>query len=297
MTLVEILTVIGIIAVLLAILLPGLSVVRRNGLLTESQSNLRQIFVYWTGYATDNREFVVPSQFDYREAAYPGKVRANSPKGVEPLIGPLGMGNPGTNSPTNVGTWTDILWTYSDMPPLAVSWNASVNPEDYNYRYDSPDRIVYTEEISIANPFRSTVMMERTADGSEMTPFGTGAQRSEVGHPGYFAANDYLNAVPSTDFPQGRWFSRGQIRFPDKSVFLIDSLAGETIAPTEEAFGCLEHGFETEVDFRYIGDNALILTFEGGVHSEPEFKELEDIESRGYRIHDLEQRVGAHSHP
>ena len=297
MTLVEILTVIGIIGVLLAILLPGLSVVRRNGLLTESQSNLRQIYIYWTGYATDNREFVVPSQFDYRAAAYPGKVRADSPKGVEPLIGPIGMGNPGGDSTKNVGTWTDILWTYSGMPPLAVSWNASVNPEDYNYRYDSPDRIVYAEEISIANPFRSTVMMEKTADGSEMTPFGTGAQQSEVGHPGYFAANDYLNAVPSTEFPQGRWFSRGQIRSPDTSIFLIDSFAGESIAPTDEGFGCTDHGYVTEVDFRYIGDNTLILTFEGGVRTEPSFEELDDIEDRGYRIHDLESRTPAHDHP
>lgn len=297
MTLIEILTVIGIIGVLLAILLPGLSVVRRNGIFTESQSNLRQVFVYWTGYSTDNREFVVPSQFDYRSAAYPGKVRADSPKGVEPLLGPIAMDDPGGDTTKNVGTWTDILWTYSDRPPLALSWDASVNPEDYNYRYDSPDRIVYEHEISVDNVFRSSEMMERTVGGSEMRPFGTGAKRSETGHPGYFAANDYLSAIPTSDYPQGRWFSRGQIRAPDHSVLLIDSLAGETIFPGDEGWGCNAHSIAPEVDFRYIGDNALILTFEGGVHAESQFDELEEIEDRGYRIHDLEKRTVIHLHP
>ena len=142
MTLVEILTVIGIIVVLLAILLPGLRVVRRNGELVKSQGNLRQIYTYWTSYATDNREFVVPSRFDNREAAYKGKVRAPSPKSVPPLIGPIEFG--GTGQATEnafVGTWTDILWTYADLPPLSLSWGPSnPGPSYYNYRYDSDGR-------------------------------------------------------------------------------------------------------------------------------------------------------------
>lgn len=298
MTLTEILTVIGIIVVLLAILLPGLRVVRRNGLLAESQSNLRQIYTYWTGYSTDNREFVVPSQFDYRDAAYKGKVRAPSPKGVDPIVGPLSMGGPG-NGTAHVGTWCDILWTYADLPPLMLSWDYSENPEEYNYRYDSPDRVVYEAESGFENAFRSSEVMENVKGGSEMTPFGTGARDSEQGHPGYFAANDYLSAVYDPDDPEsGRWFSRAQIRAPDSSLFLVDSLAGETIADDATGWGHPAGNIDSEVDFRYIGNNCLFLTFEGGVRTEPFFEDMHEIEGRGYRIHDLEKRNVDHSdHP
>ena len=297
LTLTEILAVVGIIIVLLAILLPGLQVVRRNGLLAKSQSNLRQVYTYLSGYASDNREFVVPSRFDYRNANYVGKVRTESPKGVYPLTGPIELGggsNGGSDAFLSVGTWTDILWAYADLPPIVLPWGQE-NPDDYNYRYDSPDRFVYQADPSFSNVFRSTEMMTKVKEGSEYTPFGTGPPRSEVGQPGYFAANDYLSVVLDPDDPEaGRWFSRGQIRAPDRSVYLVDSLAGETIKENIEGWGDPDEGYETEVDFRYIGNNALILTMEGGIKTEPKFDGIEDMEERRYRIHDLEKRVVDH---
>lgn len=298
MTLTEILTVIGIIVVLLAILLPGLRVVRRNGILTESQSNLRQIYTYHSGYATDNREYVVPSQFDYRNSAYKGKVRSPSPKTIDPLVGPLSMGGPGGNSTAHVGTWSDILWTYADLPPLMLSWDYSVNPNEYNYRYDSPDRVVYEAESGFENVFRSAEVMETVSGGSEMKPFGTGAQASEKGHPGYFAANNFLSAIADPAKPDsGRWFTRSQIFAPDRAVWLVDSIAGETIADDESGWGDTGSMYEPEVDFRYIGNNCLILTLEGSVRTEPYFGDIEEIEDRGYRIHGLDQRKPSHNHP
>ena len=292
MTLTEILAVVGIIVVLVAILLPGLQVVSRNGRLAKSQSNLRQIYTFMSGYSTDNREFVVPSQFDYRNSSYKGKVRSESPKGVFPLMGPIGLSSPGGGGSQeflNVGTWTDILHSYADFPPLLLSWG-DVNPNGYEYRYDSPDRFVYEVEPGITNVFRSAEAMLETKEGSEMTPFGTGAPASERGHPGYFAANDFLSVVPDPqDAKAGRWFSRAQIRYPDRSILLSDSLAGETIKENQIGWG--GDGNQTEVDFRYIGKNALFLTFEGGVKTEPEFDDMEEIEERGYRIRDLDKRV------
>lgn len=293
MTLVEILTVIGIIVVLLAILLPGLRVVRRNGELVKSQGNLRQIFTYWTSYATDNREFVVPSQFDNRDAAYKGKVRAPSPKSVSPLLGPIEFGGTGAPDETAfVGTWTDILWTYADLPPLSLSWGPSnPGPNYYNYRYDSPDRIVYETEPGFNNVFRSTEPMTKVLGGTEFIPFGTGTNSKERGHPGYFAANDYLSAIYDPSDPDsGRWFSRAQIRIPDRSIYLVDSFGGETIADDETGWGDPDSEFDTQVDFRYIGNNALILTFEGGVKTEPEFDDILEIKDRGYRIQGLDKR-------
>ena len=113
LTLVEIMAVIGIIVVLLAILLPGLATVRRSGEQAASEANIRQIHTYMTGYSTDNREFIVPSSFDYRQSSYPGKVRTNSPRSAQPYIKPVDGGVFAPGAPQHVGSWADILWAYS----------------------------------------------------------------------------------------------------------------------------------------------------------------------------------------
>ena len=48
-----------------------------------------------------------------------------------------------------------------------------------------------------------------------------------------------------------------------------------------------------EVDFRYIGNNTLMLLLDGAIASEPTFEDLEEIEDRNYRIRDLDQRVAS----
>ena len=49
-------------------------------------------------------------------------------------------------------------------------------------------------------------------------------------------------------------------------------------------------GFQGQVDFRYVGDNALLMTLDGGIRTESTFSTIDDIIERGYRIHDLDQR-------
>ena len=129
--------------------------------------------------------------------------------------------------------------------------------------------------------------MTRTSDGTAATPFGTGSVGSELGDPGYFAANDWFRY----DGPESRVVSLPQIRFPARSVYLVDSYAGETIAPTTEAWGGPLFDGDNQVDFRYLGNNALMLLLDGGIVAEPEFDELQEIEDRGYRIRDLDQRT------
>ncbi len=65
MTLTELLVVMGGIAVLMALLFPALAGVRRSAFMANSMSNLRQVAVWMRVYSGDNREFIVPSQFNY----------------------------------------------------------------------------------------------------------------------------------------------------------------------------------------------------------------------------------------
>ena len=286
LTLVEIMAVIGIIVVLLAILLPGLATVRRSGEQAASQANIRQIHTYMTGYSTDNREFVVPSSFDYREARFPGKVRQNSPRSAEPNLGPEDGGTFPTGSFENVGAWSDILWAYADSPAiLDVEVPGSFGTQ-YNYRYDSPDRFVYDSQPGFDTVFRSKAKNTKGAGGNQATPFGTGSLASEKGQPGYFAANDFFRVEADSD----NWYTNAQIRVPTRSVYLIDSYAGETIEPGPEGFGSEQFVTPNQVDFRYIGDTALILTLDGGIKSESTFLDFEEFSERPYRVRNLDQR-------
>jgi prepilin-type N-terminal cleavage/methylation domain-containing protein len=69
-TLVELLVVVGIIAVLVAILLPALQKARRQAEAIACQSNLRQLYIAFVGYANENHGRI-PSLKQYGSADWP----------------------------------------------------------------------------------------------------------------------------------------------------------------------------------------------------------------------------------
>lgn len=83
-TLVELLVVIGIIAVLIAILMPALSRVRQHSISTKCLSNLRQIGQICQMYAAENKGFLPTCQIDVIESITGGGVISNGPVGTWP---------------------------------------------------------------------------------------------------------------------------------------------------------------------------------------------------------------------
>ena len=264
------LVVIGMIVVLVGLLLTALSGVWSQGKMTKAMNNMKQIAQWMRLYSTDNSEFIVPSQFNYSQDPYPGKVRSEVNIGEE-----------------HMGTWTDILWTVFEVNPFAKAAGAVW------YQYDSPDKDLYDSLGGWdGNPLRSSVTnSEGVKEGDLPKPFGKGAD--EVGYPGYFAANNFFNADKvSEDSTYNGWFASGQIRFPSQSMYLVDSFAGETIEDEVKAFGEDPMGQvedeEIEVDYRY-GEACLMLFLDGHIASQTPWQDIEQLKRRRVRVLNLTQ--------
>ncbi len=280
-TVTELLVVVGIIVVLLGLLLPALAGVWKTGEMTGSMNRLKQIATWMREYSNDNREVILPSRFDYSNNPYPGKVRSVA------NIGPV-----------NEGSWTDILWTVYELNPFPGGSGGA------DYRFDSPDKGLYDDIGGWEdNTLRSSGVNSANAPGAVasdlQTPFGNGAYES--GYPGFFAANNFFDSREQSAGGNG-WFSTGQIKFPDRSMYLVDSLAGEIIEDAPEPYGSTDAGGggtdTLEVDFRY-GDLCLMLFLDGHIDPQAPWISIEDLEGdptkpqkvgRRIRIRDLTSR-------
>lgn len=279
-TIVEMLAVIGVIAVLLAILLPAIGAARRSALWGTSQSNLRQVGQLLTLYIQENRDTIAPTAFDYTASAAPGKVRSASPPGVAPPIGAAG-----------VGSWTDILWTAGKLGPTL---NLSATASTWDYRFDSPDAALYASGWSGSDPFRSAETLQKPAGGDGATPFGSGATADELGSPGYFGGNPFFDARPPTSARpySGNWWTTGQIRRPDASMYCCDSNLGEILEVNDGTLNPLNPNLDlVGAEFRYTGKQILMLFLDGGVGTLSEWGSLEELEKeQDVRVLGLDQR-------
>jgi type II secretory pathway pseudopilin PulG len=279
-TIVEMLVVIGVIAALLAILLPALNVARRNALWATSQANLREIGQLLVLYSGDNREAIVPTAFDYSQSLAPGKARSASPPGTVPPIGLV-----------SVGTWADILWTAAKFGPVASNIDPGVTAWDY--RFDSPDAFLYESGFEGKNIFRSAETMQAIPDGgSGATPYGTGALITEKGEPGYFGGNPFFDARPPTgSHPySGTYWVTGQIKRPEVSMYCMDSSVGELLTVNDPTLPTTSALNLTGVEWRYSGGQALSLFLDGHVAGVAEWDSLQELEiDYGVRVFALDQ--------
>jgi prepilin-type N-terminal cleavage/methylation domain-containing protein len=274
-SLTEVLVVLALIVVLLGLLLPVLRGVRRTGQMADSMASMRQIGIWMRMYSTDNREHILPSRFDYSGNAYAGKVRAQTPGGM------------------HKGTWSDILWTVYEVGSFP---EAEIAPCSlgHDYRYDSPDQALYDcLGGSLANPFRAAAPNGFQPPPRPGQPGIGGSGPRTLGAPGFFAANNFFDAVTASATFNG-WFVTGEIRLPERSLYLVDSFAGETIEDDLSPGGPYatdpsppDPGSTQEVDFRY-GGVCLGLFLDG--HAEPitKWQSPEDLrDKRQIRIERL----------
>jgi type II secretory pathway pseudopilin PulG len=286
-TIIELLIVIAVIVVLIGLLVPALSGVWRSAEMTKSMNNLRQIALWMRQYSSDNSEYVLPSRFDY---TYPGCPDCYKGKVCSVAV---------SEGQLNQGTWADIIWTVNELLSLAEV-DSGGNPVSLDsgdpvsaYRFNAPDQALYgfLPVADISNPLRSSVSnLRAVSGGTGPTPFGNGAQEEAL--PGFFAANNFFDSRDPADGGNG-WYTTGQIKFPDQSVYLVDSYAGETIeddlAPFDSTDNNNDGRPDYEVDFRY-GDLCLILFLDGHIGQQGPWQDLPDLERRSVRVRNLTSR-------
>ena len=293
-TLPELLVVGGVIALLVGIIVAALAGAKKTANMAKSQTRMKDIATYMRDYSAENREYIVPSQFDYTTSAanYAVKVRSDVDLGPDQYK----------------GTWSDILWTQNGLGKRVVDPTQGTNPD--KYLFDSPDQALYAAGEADWSPFRSSESNTRDWGGpgaGVATPFGPGATAS--GYPGYFAANNFFNTDPnalwaSTQPPQ--WYVMGQIKAPERSLYLVDSVAGETINPDDSVNGPWDNPAYTfssdggavtaataapnfEVDFRYNGA-CLMLFLDGHTSAEGPWRDLAELQgSRKIKVENLTQ--------
>ncbi len=297
-TIIEILVVVAIIAILasfLMVALTGSTDAAKTAKVNVKLKEISQWMSLWSG-ERDNR--ILPSQFDYNDEFASGtSISYRRDEHAED-------DNPNDEFTRSQyqGTWADIIWTDNQLYQAYGLDDREEDGDHLLWESDSPDNDIYEVYDSFEHPFRST--FENT-------------RGEELGLPGYFAANDFFDSRSDNDSDGetssnvDRYYTYAMMNAPSRSVYLVDSILGETIGDEEEPWDVrindgtgpiASDDFATtgEVDFRYSGD-CLMLMLDGsmlrvGAWSErgPNEDPVEGVDStlfgQGIRIHQLTRR-------
>ena len=326
-TIVELMVVIFVIAILTAFLLSAVTRSTSAAKTLETKNSLREIHSWMQAWSGDNKERVLPSQFDWFDEKISGaliQVRDGDHLGSEQQY---------------KGTWTDILWSMNSMHET-YALHETVAPDHTYLRWksDSPNADIYNTKPNFNNPFRSQLLNSRdfyAEIDAAPKPFGPGAQERDLD--GFFAANNFFDARSDQDgHPDGgaistskvdRYYTYGMLNAPSKSLYLVDSVAGEIIShkttggEEDESAWLFDFGRGSlslngaidkdknptgEIDYRYGAENGscLILLLDGHIVQETPWNRLgldnepvngvpdtTTLQGRGHRVGNLTQRV------
>jgi prepilin-type N-terminal cleavage/methylation domain-containing protein len=327
-TIVELMVVISVIAILSALLITAVTSSLSAAKTAEAQNRMREIHTMMQGWSGSNNGRVLPSQFNFTDEAAAGSpIRVRSDDHL--------------NDERYIGTWADILWTDNELyKTYGLHDSEDEDPDHLRWKTDAPGADIYNVRSSFDNPFRSTKPNSRNATGQLAlpTPFGDGAHEKEM--QGYFAANDFFDARsnadghPDADDAQNaepskvdRYYSYSMLDAPARSLYLVDSIAGETIAhktisgDDDESAWLFDFGKGIislndsstmnndptgEIDYRYGGDNGscIILMLDGHIVQEVPWSRLgldnplsngspdtTTLQGRGIRVGNLTKKV------
>jgi prepilin-type N-terminal cleavage/methylation domain-containing protein len=329
-TIVEILVVVSIIAMLAGFLIVALSGSQDATKAAKANVKLKEIGMWMQLWSGDNNNRVLPSQFDFQDEVDAGaSITYRNLPGVRLVNDSPYLQDDDDNPFDDIerdayqGTWTDILWTdnnlvnklgfqsfdfdrqedvfpiYGDDDALVGIWEND-SPDVY-----PEDTLIYRLYSDFDHPFRSTFMNTR------------GDAR---GLPGFYAANDFFDSRSEADInvdtnndgnisTVDRYYTYAMMNSPSRSIYLVDSIAGETISSEPEPWVAIVNTGSGpvsnddvpsgDIDFRN-GDQCLFLLLDGSIVRLSPWTERgpdtsgitteHSLLGRGYRVHQLTKR-------